>query len=145
MKKSILILSASALISAAFFTSCTNSGEKVENAQNNVEKANLELNLATEEYMADIEKFRTETAATIEANEKSIAEFNARIENEKIEAQAEYKSKIAELEQKNSDIKKKMAEYKAEGKEKWELFKTEFSRDMESLGKAFKDLTIKNN
>ena len=37
-----------------------------------------------------------------------------------------------------------MDEYKAEGKEQWEEFKAEFSRDMDELGKAFKDLTVKN-
>lgn len=29
-----------------------------------------------------------------------------------------------------------MDDYKADGKEKWELFKAEFSHDMDELGKA---------
>ena len=37
-----------------------------------------------------------------------------------------------------------MDEYNQEGKENWEKFKTEFSHDMDELGKAFKDLTVKN-
>jgi len=37
-----------------------------------------------------------------------------------------------------------MRDYKGEGKEKWEAFKTEFNRDMDELGKAFKDLTVNN-
>ena len=41
-------------------------------------------------------------------------------------------------------MKKKMDDYKAEGKEQWEAFKTEFSHDMDELGQAFKDLTVKN-
>jgi peptidoglycan hydrolase CwlO-like protein len=145
MKKSIYVITASALIAASILTSCSTSAEKVENAQDKVSEANMDLETANEEYLVDIENYRKETEATIAANDKSIAEFNARIENEKNEAKADYKKKIAELEQKNSDIKKKMAEYKAEGKEKWELFKTEFSRDMDELGKAFKDLTVKNH
>ncbi len=145
MKKSIFVLTASALISAGILTSCNTSAEKVENAQDNVTEATLDLKKANEEYLQDIENYRKETAAKIAANDQSIAEFNARVENEKNEAKADYKKKIAELEQKNSDIKKKMEEYKAEGKEKWELFKTEFSRDMDELGKAFKDLTVKNH
>lgn len=145
MKKSIFVITASALIGASILTSCSTSAEKVENAQDKVSEATLDLETANEEYLVDIENYRKETEAKIAANDKSIAEFNARIENEKDEAKADYKKKIAELEQKNSDIKKKMAEYKAEGKEKWELFKTEFSRDMDELGKAFKDLTVKNH
>ncbi|MES2397449.1 MAG: peptidase M23 [Bacteroidota bacterium] len=145
MKKSIFVITASALIGASILTSCNTSAEKVENAQDKVSEATLDLDKANEEYLVDIENYRKETEAKIAANDQSIAEFNARIENEKNEAKADYKKKIAELEQKNSDIKKKMAEYKAEGKEKWELFKTEFSRDMDELGKAFKDLTVKNH
>jgi len=62
----------------------------------------------------------------------------------KKEAAADYKIKVDELEQKNSDLKKQMDDYKAEGKEKWEKFKTEFGHDMDELGNAFKDFTVKN-
>jgi hypothetical protein len=41
-------------------------------------------------------------------------------------------------------MKMKMDNYKEEGKDKWEIFKTEFSHDMDALGKSFKDLTVKN-
>jgi len=41
-------------------------------------------------------------------------------------------------------MKKKLDDYQLEGKDKWNLFKTEFSHNMEELGKAFNDLTIKN-
>ncbi len=37
-----------------------------------------------------------------------------------------------------------MNDYKAEGKEKWEIFKAEFSHDMDGIGKTFKDVTVKN-
>ena len=52
--------------------------------------------------------------------------------------------KVADLDKKNSDMKKKMADYKASNKENWENFKTEFNHDMNELGQAFKDLTVKN-
>ena len=92
----------------------------------------------------EIESYRKETADKIAANDRSIAEFNSRIKEQKREAAADYKLKIAKLEQKNSDMKKQLDEYKADGKEKWGKFKTEFNHDMEELGKAFKDLTVKN-
>lgn len=144
MKKSILALATVAFITGSILTSCNTSAEKVENAQNNVSEANKDLDKANEEYMTDIENYRKETATKIAENDQSITEFNSRIENEKKEVNADYRKKIEELEQKNSDIKKKMDDYKMEGKEKWELFKTEFSHDMDELGKAFKDLTVKN-
>ena len=41
-------------------------------------------------------------------------------------------------------MKKRLEEYKDEGQEKWTSFKSEFNHDMDELGKAFKDLTVKN-
>jgi hypothetical protein len=70
-------------------------------------------------------------------------EFKTRIASDKKEAKADYNKRIAELEQKNSDMKKKLDDYKADGKDKWEQFKKDFSRDMDDLGNAFKDLTTK--
>jgi hypothetical protein len=144
MKKSILMLAAFAVMAATTLTGCNSPAKKVEEAQNDVKEANKDLAKANEEYLADIESYRKETAEKIAANDKSIAESNARIKEQKREAAVDYKMKIAKLEQTNSDMKKHMDEYKAEGKEKWEKFKTEFNHDMEELGKAFKDLTVKN-
>ena len=144
MKKLILKVVASVFLTGALLTSCNTPAQKVENAEDNVTEANQDLAKANREYEAEIESYRKETADKIEANNKSIADFNARIALEKKDAQDDYRRQIATLEQKNSDMKKKMDDYKAEGKEKWEKFKTEFSRDLEELGNAFKDLTVKN-
>ena len=72
---------------------------------------------ANAEYLVDIENYRKEAAAKIAANDKSIAEFNARIESKKEAAKADYKKKVAELEKKNTDIKKRLDDYKAAGKD----------------------------
>ena len=53
-------------------------------------------------------------------------------------------AKIAKLEMKNTDMKKRLADNNSENKENWENFKTEFNRDMDELGVAIKDFTIKN-
>jgi len=144
MKKSILVFTSVTLLSGMVFLGCESSSEKVDTAEQAVTDANNELDQANQEYLADIENYRTETSSKIEANNQSIADFNLRIAKEKKEVKEDYKKKIAELESKNSDMKKKMDEYKADGKEKWEAFKTEFSHDMDELGAAFKDLTVKN-
>ena len=144
MKKTILLLAASALLTGAILTACNTPAEKVENAEKKVTEANNNLDSANKEYLAEIDTYRIETANKIAANEKSIADFNIRIANEKMEAKADYKKKVAELEQKNSDMKKRMDDYKADGKDKWQIFKAEFSHDMDGLGKAFADLTKKN-
>jgi len=145
MKKSILIFAACTFITTgSIITSCNTSVEKVENAQDKVIEANKDLDQANQEYLADIENYRIETANRIAANDASIAEFKTRMEHQKKAVKADYRKKIAELEEKNKEMKQKMDNYKEEGKEKWQIFKTEFSHDMDELGKAFKDLTVKN-
>lgn len=144
MKNSIFIQPAVAAIMVAIVLSCNSPADKLSKAEVNVTEAQENLDKATEAYLTDVENYRNETAGKIAANNKSIEEFKARIENEKKEARADYKKKIVELEQKNTDIKKKMDDYKADSKEEWEKFKTEFNHDMEELGNAFKDLTVKN-
>lgn len=133
------------LIAAILMVSCNSPAQKLEAAQENVKDANKDLNKANEVYLNEIEAFRKESEAKILANEKSIAAFNARIENEKKEVRDEYQKKIAALEQKNTDVKKRLDEYKADGKDSWTNFKLEFSRDMEALGKALKDLTVSSS
>jgi len=144
MKKTILTIAAYTIISSLMFTGCNSPAEKVEDAKMNVTEAHSDLAKANDEYLVDQENYRKETTERIAANDKSIAEFNVRIEKEKEEAKANYKNKVAELEQKNSDLKKKMDDYTEEGKEKWESFKREFNHDMEELRLALMDLTQNN-
>ncbi len=136
MKNSILTLSIYTCLSAAIFTSCSSTTDKVEQAENKVIDANWELEKANKEHLEEVEKYRKEVENKIEANNKIIADFNAIIENEKNDVKADYRKKIAELERKNTDTKKKMDEYKVEGKEKWADFKSKFNSDLEELGKA---------
>jgi predicted phage gp36 major capsid-like protein len=145
MKKISLIFSALLLLAGTEMISCNSSAEKVEKAQDEVKVANENLDEANAEYLADVEKFRLETNEKIDQNAKSIADFNARIATDKKDAKAEYKAKIAALELKNIDMKKKISDYKADGKDGWAKFKEEFNRDMDELGKALKDFTIKND
>jgi hypothetical protein len=127
-----------------FLTSCDTGAKKVDNAQENVVEAEKDLQEAKEEYVADMENYRMLTAEKIAANEKSIAEFNARVETEKKEVRADYKQKITELEQKNSDMKRKLDNYQEEGKENWEIFKTEFGKDMDNLGESISNFGKKD-
>jgi phosphoenolpyruvate-protein kinase (PTS system EI component) len=145
MKKLSLIFSALLLMAGTELISCNTSAEKVEKAEDEVKVANENLDEANAEYLADVEQFKLETNQKIADNAKSIADFNARIATDKKLAKAEYKEKIAALELKNTDMQKKMADYKADGKDGWAKFKEEFNHDMDELGKALKDFTVKND
>ena len=144
MNKSIAIITATSLLAITMLTSCNSPAQKVENAQENVSEAKQDLEKANAEFARDMENYRRETNEKIDANNKSIAEFNSRIQNKKNAAKADYQNTVTALEQKNTDLKKRMDDYKEDGKENWEKFKIEFNHDMEKLGQAFKDLTVKN-
>lgn len=144
MKKSLTVFITATLCTLFIFASSKTPAEKVESTQNKVTNANKNLGKVDTGYLADMAAYRKATTDKIEANNKSIAAFNARIAHEKKSAKADYKKKIDALQRKNSDMKKRMDDYKADGKDKWEIFKIEFSHDMDGLGKAFKGLTVKN-
>ena len=151
MKNSINKWVVMSIISGMFAVSCNTPKEKIEDAKVDMESATTDMKVATkdmqeakDEYLADVEKYKNESNTQIAANEESIKEFNARIAGQKASAAKEYKEKIASLEKKNSDMKLKLDNAKTDSKENWEKFKKEFSHDMDELGNAFKDFTVKN-
>ncbi len=144
MKNSILNLVAFAMISGAISAGCTTSANRVKKAEKNVASANKDLDDANREYLADVEKYRKEAEGEIEANDRRITELKAEVKDQSEDARDAYKKQIDGLEQKNREMKKKINEYKADGKGRWEIFKSEFSHDMDALGRAFKDITVKN-
>jgi preprotein translocase subunit SecF len=137
MKKLIFKLTLSLFLINAIFIGCETFSEKADSTKNNVVEAK-------EEFLADIENFKADTADKIEANKQNIEALKARIEYAKKDVKAYSLKKIAILEQKNSEMKVKLDEYKEDGKDNWEIFKAEFSRDMDDLGKSFKNFTVKN-
>lgn len=144
MNKSLKILLVATVAGTFLISSCKTPAQKRKCAQKNVKSANTDLEKANAAYLKDIEDYKKANQEKIDANNKSISELNARIATEKAETREEYKEKIAKLDKKNTDLKKRMDDYKADGKDNWNKFKTEFSHDMDELGKAFKDLTVNN-
>lgn len=144
MKKLFFTLTASILLTGAIFTSCDFATEKINSVKNSANETNENFSKAKEEYLVDIENFKAETAAKINANNQQIETLNVRIEYAKKDVKAYSQEQIAILEQKNNEMKIKLDEYKENGKDNWEIFKAEFSRDMDGLGESLKNFTIKN-
>jgi hypothetical protein len=144
MKRSILMFAAGTLFIGMSLTNCTSPSKKAENAQDSIALAKMNLDKTDPEYLADVEKYRYETAIRISDNNKIIIDCKNSLNQKKNEAKLDYNKKIAELEQRNIDMNKKLQNYKADGKENWKKFKTEFSHDMDKLGIALNDFTIKN-
>lgn len=131
------------IVVGTLFTGCMDSSKKSDKTDEKAIGIEQELTKDSINYKKDMKEFKKKTAAKIAANDKSLLEFNARIADQKSNAKAEYKKQIEVLNNKNSDLKKKLDDFKTDNKNSWELFKNEFSHDMEELGQAFKNFTIK--
>lgn len=129
-------------------TNCKSSSEKVEDAKDKLADAKdkvIDANQELDQVIKDsIQLFKKESGEEITKYEKSLAEFKVLIANEKNDIKAIYNKKLNVLEQKNNDLKKKLADFKEDGKDKWNIFRAEFIYDMDELGLAIKDLTVKN-
>lgn len=149
MRKFIYALAIIPIMAGTILTGCQYNAGKVENAQDKVQDAKTEVNEAEQELNQalkdSIQQFKKESEEKIIANVKSIDEYKAIIANEKMETKASFEKILTDLEQKNSDLRKKLDEFKEEGQDKWQIFKTEFSNDMDELEKAFQDFTVKNS
>jgi chromosome segregation ATPase len=151
MKRTIFSLAATIVLAGTIFSSCQSSATKIENAQDKLQnaktetkEAQVELNQVRKDSITEYQQFKKESEEKIKANDKSIAEFKAKLTTMKKESRQHYEKLIADLEQKNSDMKKKLESFKDTGQENWASFRKEFNHDMDELGKALKDLTIKN-
>lgn len=138
MKKSNLLLIAVTVMLTATILSCTN---LAKNSLENITEENKNIGKANREYLDDIEHYREEKGFIIELNSQNITALKEKVHTKKGEEKADYSHSIFELELQNSYMKMKLDKYKPEGKEKWEIFKAEFTRQMNELGKEFKDFT----
>lgn len=130
------------IITASLATSCTSPKEKVSDAEKDVSEAQMELDKAKEDYKADVKSYKAEIAAKISENEAAISSLNA--QSDKVKDKEEYQTKVAKLEQRNTELKIKIENYDAQDKTQWEQFKSEFSHDINELGKAFNDMSTNN-
>jgi phage terminase small subunit len=137
MKKSMQTLAILVAFSGLLLA-CSTPAEKVTKAENDVIEAEAALELTQEQYLQDMEDFKRVNKERIAANEQTIAEFNARVANQKAEAKEDYRKKVADLEAKNADMKSKIADFKAESQAGWAQFKADFNAEMDALGESFK-------
>jgi len=148
MRKPILSITVILCMVALLTTGCNSSSKKVEDAKENVQDAEadvMEANQELNEALNDsIQTFRKIAENQIIANEKSLALYKVQIAKENKKNKAIYEKEWAKLVKQNKDLKSRLENYKEKSDGNWEDFKTEYNRDMDELGKAFKNLTVKN-
>ena len=152
MKKIIFVSASVLFIAATLIIGCQTSQEKATAAQVKVldEKQDLKTmvkNDSTEAVKAasaeEWKTFRNESEVKIKKNEIRIAELKVELLKPGQTSDVVNKNRIDSLEQKNSNLRTRMDNYE-KSKSNWESFKLEFNHDMEGLGHALKDFTVKN-
>ena len=108
-----------------------------------LEETKKEILSEEEDLKMEILKFRQKNLQQIEANIKSIEDFNSIIDIEEKIVKVSYKAKIDSLELKNSNMKIKLDSYQVKGKKNWNEFKCYFIADMNKLNVDFKEVLKK--
>ena len=139
MKKTILSL---AIITFMAGTISITNGQKPD--KKSVE-ARENLKEAQKDSISEYQKFKKESEIKIKDNEQSITDLKVKHSKMTAKDNANYQEKVSALEAKNNNLKKKLTDYNKDGEQdKWTSFKNEFNHDMNELGKALKDFTVRN-
>jgi chromosome segregation ATPase len=93
---------------------------------------------------AERQEYRHEQERRIKENNDRIDELKAQIDHSDKNMREEYRKRIDELRERNEKLKARMEEYKYEDETKWDNFKREWNHDMDELGTALKDFTVRN-
>ena len=117
MKNKYFILAAIVLIAGSVFTGCNvNREKKVEDAKEDVEKANQDMNDAQAQFEKEWQQFKSDAELKINANQQKIDDFKVAMKTTSAKFKAKYENEVVTLEQKNIELKKKLNEFKYEGK-----------------------------
>ena len=146
MKNSISILAITLLMSGSIFTSCKSAAQKesdarqnVDSAKENVTDANQNLKNQQQINEADWKVFKAESEAKIVANEQQIEEIKVKMNKPGSTFDGIYRTRIEKLEASNVDLKNRINNYDG-NQTGWDIFKKDFNRDMDELGKNIKDV-----
>jgi len=141
--KSIFMIGGLTILTSVLTVSCDTAADNVSEAQSDVNDANEELALANEEYQEDVANYRLEMAEMIAVNDSLIVDLKSKSKASD-KGNPYYEVEIEELEKQNREMDQKMKDYKGDEQDNWATFKEELSHDMDELGEALRDLTIKN-
>lgn len=137
------------LMTLALIAGCSkSSNQQMKDAKADVSTARQSMKDAAVDVQAAAReewlKFKNECETRIAANDKIVAEYKAKMADASDKRREQYDKRIDALEAKNKELRTKLYEYQDGGKTEWEKFHSEFSRDMDELGTAFKDFTVDN-
>ena len=148
MKTRILFNVLLAVLVSIFISSCNKSPKAKEEVLNNAKQdvviANDDLNEATSDSIVEFNKYKTSIQTKLAENEKVISDLKASIKAEDRKTQTLYNKQLENLQLRNTELKLKIETYKQGPTQKWELFKVDFNKELDKLGKSISS-TANNN
>jgi hypothetical protein len=145
--KIVFSLVLAALVSISI-SSCNKSPKAKEevliDAKQDVETAKEDLDEATSDSIVEFNKYKSSIQIKLAENEKVISDLKASIKAEDRKTQTLYNKQLENLQLRNTELKLKIETYKQGPSQKWELFKVDFNKELDKLGKSISS-TANNN
>ncbi len=148
MKTPILKLVLLAAIVSMIYISCNNSPkakeENLNEAKDEVVDAKADLVESTKDSINDFKKYKESIEKKLVENDKVIADLKSKNNSKDISTKELYVNQLDKLEKKNAELKHKIEDYKEGPEQKWELFKVDFNKDVDDLGKSISNMAQRN-
>jgi hypothetical protein len=148
MKKKIVFSLVLAVLVSISIASCNKSPKAKEevliDAKQDVETAKEDLDEATSDSIVEFNKYKSSIQIKLAENEKVISDLKASIKAEDRKTQTLYNKQLENLQLRNTELKLKIETYKQGPTQKWELFKVDFNKELDKLGKSISS-TANNN
>jgi predicted RecB family endonuclease len=128
--------------------SCNNSPKEKEEdlntAKTEVIDAKADLAQAKYDSIKDYITYKESITKKLVENEKVIAELKSKINSSDKATNDLYWQQLDKLEKRNAELKHKIEDYKQGPQQKWELFKVEFNKNIDDLGKSISNMAERN-
>jgi hypothetical protein len=148
MKTSILKL---AFISGLFcitLMSCNNSPaakeKELNEATEDLVNAKADLDQAEYDSIKDFKEYKDSILLKLEANEKVITDLNLKINKKTASERRVDQIEIERLEKRHEVLKQKIENYKPGLEQQWDLFKVDFNKELDDLGKSLSRMSERN-
>ena len=126
-------------ILAMVMMSCKSTAQRETDSQNKIEKANRDYEQTKAANALEWNAFKEESYAKIKTNEERIREIKVKMNEPGKFFDGIYRNRIEKLEAQNAELKQRISNYDG-NQTQWTVFKNEFNRDLNEVGKNIGDL-----
>ncbi len=141
MNKGILTLTLTVVMGTFGLNAVGQEDKKAKEARKEIKEGEKDLKKAEKDSIADFKEFKKDALAKIKENQIEIVDLkiDKAIRSEAIKA--EYDKKVLALEDKNTELKNRMEGCSYNDISTWEVFKTNFNKELTELQMNIKNAT----